>query len=169
IRQEGVPARPIQPRVAAGGEGVRERQVGVERPADHEGVGAQGIVERGALGGSDLEAERLNVHGWLRAPAYQTRLGKPLSLLDFPGTEEAGTVIKVSLKDAEGDLEHLVEEAADGEEVIITRRDGARFRIVPLPHAEADSQEVSAQPGVIGNSLDRFIGIWSAEEEAEFL
>ena len=78
-------------------------------------------------------------------------------------------MIKVNLKEAQGDLEHLVEEAAGGEEVIITRRDGARFRIVPLPQAAADSQDVSAQPGVIGNSLDRFFGVWSAEEAAEFL
>lgn len=34
---------------------------------------------------------------------------------------------------------------------------------------EAEPQEGSAQPRVIGNSLDRFIGIWSAEEAAEFL
>jgi prevent-host-death family protein len=80
-----------------------------------------------------------------------------------------GTVIKVNLKEAQGDLEHLVDEAADGEEVIITRGDGARFRIVPEFHGAADVQNPSAQPGVVGNSLDRFIGIWSAEEADEFL
>jgi antitoxin (DNA-binding transcriptional repressor) of toxin-antitoxin stability system len=78
-------------------------------------------------------------------------------------------VIKVNLKEAEGDLEHLVEEAAGGEEVIITRGDGARFRIVPVPHAAADLQGATTRRGVIGNSLDRFIGVWSEEEEAEFL
>lgn len=79
-------------------------------------------------------------------------------------------MINVNVQQAEGDLEHLVEEAAGGEEVIITRRDGARFRIVPLQPAEANLQEeASAHRGAIGNSLDRFIGIWSAEEEAEFL
>jgi antitoxin (DNA-binding transcriptional repressor) of toxin-antitoxin stability system len=94
-------------------------------------------------------------------------MGKPLSLLDFPGTEEAGAVIKVNLKEAEGDLEHLVEEAAGGEEVIITRGDGARFRIVPLQPAAAESQEARAR--VIGNSLDHYMGLWSAEEADEFL
>lgn len=78
-------------------------------------------------------------------------------------------MIKVNLKEAQGDLEHLVEEAAGGEEVIITRRDGARFRIVPLPHAAADLRDASTQPGVIGNSLDQYMGIWSAEEADEFL
>jgi antitoxin (DNA-binding transcriptional repressor) of toxin-antitoxin stability system len=90
-------------------------------------------------------------------------------LLDSSDAAEVKTVINVNVKQAEGDLEHLVEEAAGGEEVIITRRDGARFRIVPLPPVEASSQEASAHLGAIGNSLDRFIGIWSAEEEAEFL
>jgi antitoxin (DNA-binding transcriptional repressor) of toxin-antitoxin stability system len=79
------------------------------------------------------------------------------------------TVINVNVKQAEGDLEHLVEEAAGGEEVIITRRDGARFKIVPLPPTEANSQDASPQSGVIGNSLDHYMGIWSAEEADEFL
>jgi antitoxin (DNA-binding transcriptional repressor) of toxin-antitoxin stability system len=78
-------------------------------------------------------------------------------------------MIKVNLKEAQGDLEHLVEEAAGGEEVIITRRDGARFRIVPLPRATADMQDASTQPGVIGNSLDHYMGLWSAQEADEFL
>jgi antitoxin (DNA-binding transcriptional repressor) of toxin-antitoxin stability system len=78
-------------------------------------------------------------------------------------------VIKVNLKEAQGDLEHLVDEAAGGEEVIITRGDGARFRIVPVPRAAADVQDASARPGVIGNSLDHYMGIWSAEEADEFL
>jgi len=73
------------------------------------------------------------------------------------------SVIKVNLKEAQNDLEHLVDEASGGEEVIITRGDGAKFRIVPLP------PEVRADRKVIGNSLDRYMGVWSAEEEAEFL
>jgi antitoxin (DNA-binding transcriptional repressor) of toxin-antitoxin stability system len=79
---------------------------------------------------------------------------------------EVRLVIKVNLKEAEGDLEYLVDEAAGGEEVILTRRDGARFRIVPVPEAAMD---LPAQPGVIGNSLDHYMGIWSAEEAEEFL
>lgn len=72
-------------------------------------------------------------------------------------------MIKVNLKEAQHDLEHLVDEASDGKEVIITRGDGAKFRIVPLP------AEARVERKVIGNSLDRYIGVWSAEEEAEFL
>jgi antitoxin (DNA-binding transcriptional repressor) of toxin-antitoxin stability system len=70
-------------------------------------------------------------------------------------------MIKVDLKEAQGNLEHLVDEAAGGEEVIITRGDGARFRIVPL--------QAAARPSIVGNSLDHLIGTWSEEEEAEFL
>ncbi len=70
-------------------------------------------------------------------------------------------MIKVNFKEAQGDLEHLFDEAAGGEEVIITRGDGARFRIVPvLPAAELS---------VVGDSLDHLIGSWSREEAAEFL
>ena len=37
----------------------------------------------------------------------------------------------VSLKDAKEHLDELIEEVAQGEEVIITRGDGATFKIVP--------------------------------------
>jgi antitoxin (DNA-binding transcriptional repressor) of toxin-antitoxin stability system len=74
-------------------------------------------------------------------------------------------MIKVDLKAAKGDLEHLVDEAAEGEEVIITRGDGARFRIVPWSEAAGHPAPLT---GVIGSSLDPYIGVWSAEEEAEF-
>jgi len=77
-------------------------------------------------------------------------------------------MIKVDLKAAKGDLEHLVDEAAEGEEVIITRGDGARFRIMPWPEAARHPGAPTPLPGVIGNSLDRYIGVWSADEEAEF-
>lgn len=77
-------------------------------------------------------------------------------------------MIKVDLTAAKGDLEHLVDEAAEGEEVIITRGDGARFRIVPWPEAAGHPPASMPPVGVIGNSLDRYIGVWSAEEEAEF-
>jgi len=39
---------------------------------------------------------------------------------------------EVSLKDAEKQLRHLLDEAEQGEEVVITRADGASFRLVPL-------------------------------------
>ncbi|HYX17045.1 MAG TPA: type II toxin-antitoxin system Phd/YefM family antitoxin [Nostoc sp.] len=39
---------------------------------------------------------------------------------------------QVNLKEAETRLAELIEEAAGGEEVIITRNDGTSFKIVPL-------------------------------------
>jgi len=39
---------------------------------------------------------------------------------------------KVRLRDAEKQLRHLLDEAEQGEEVVITRSDGASFRLVPL-------------------------------------
>ena len=38
----------------------------------------------------------------------------------------------VELKEAEGRLAALIDEVASGEEVIITREDGAAFKIVPV-------------------------------------
>jgi len=38
----------------------------------------------------------------------------------------------VALKEAEGRLAELIDEVASGEEVIITREDGAVFKIVPV-------------------------------------
>lgn len=78
-------------------------------------------------------------------------------------------MIKVNLKQAKGDLEHLVDEAAEGQEVIITRGDGARFRIVPLPPGATELRGATTGPRAIGRSLDRFMGVWSTEEAAEFL
>lgn len=39
---------------------------------------------------------------------------------------------QVDLKEAETQLAELIEEAANGEEVIITRSDGISFRIMPI-------------------------------------
>jgi antitoxin (DNA-binding transcriptional repressor) of toxin-antitoxin stability system len=39
---------------------------------------------------------------------------------------------KVSLKDAAKQLRRLLDEAEQGEEVVITRGDGASFKLVPL-------------------------------------
>jgi antitoxin (DNA-binding transcriptional repressor) of toxin-antitoxin stability system len=39
---------------------------------------------------------------------------------------------KISVHDAEKQLRNLVDEAARGEEVVITRGDGAAFKLVPL-------------------------------------
>jgi antitoxin (DNA-binding transcriptional repressor) of toxin-antitoxin stability system len=70
-------------------------------------------------------------------------------------------MIKMNLKEAQGKLERLVDEAASGEEVILTRGDGAKFRIVPL--------EPVARPPVVGHSLDHLFGVWSEQEETDFL
>jgi prevent-host-death family protein len=39
---------------------------------------------------------------------------------------------RVDLREAEGRLAELIAEAADGEDVVITRSDGASFKIVPV-------------------------------------
>jgi antitoxin (DNA-binding transcriptional repressor) of toxin-antitoxin stability system len=39
---------------------------------------------------------------------------------------------KVSLQEAEKHLRHLIDEAEQGEEVVIIRGDGASFKLVPL-------------------------------------
>jgi antitoxin (DNA-binding transcriptional repressor) of toxin-antitoxin stability system len=70
-------------------------------------------------------------------------------------------MIKMNLNEAQGKLERLVDEAASGEEVILTRGDGAKFRIVPLGPA--------ARPPQVGHSLDHLFGVWSEAEEADFL
>jgi antitoxin (DNA-binding transcriptional repressor) of toxin-antitoxin stability system len=40
---------------------------------------------------------------------------------------------KISVGDAEKQLRHLIDEVDRGEEVVITRGDGASFKLVPLP------------------------------------
>jgi len=76
---------------------------------------------------------------------------------------------KVSLKEAEVHLGELMEEAAAGQEVVITRAGGPTVRLTLVPQQEQRDQEAPEAPKIIGHSLDRFIGDWSAEEEAEFL
>jgi prevent-host-death family protein len=80
-------------------------------------------------------------------------------------------MIKLSLKEAEGRLGHLIEEAAAGQEVVITTRSGAKVRLVPLPKEEEDAVPPAntQPPKMVGHALDRFIGTWSAEQEAEVL
>ena len=75
-------------------------------------------------------------------------------------------MIKVSLKEAEGHLGELMEEAAAGQEVVITSAGGPAVRLMLVPQEEREAPEA---PRTVGHSLDRFIGTWSAEEEAEFL
>jgi antitoxin (DNA-binding transcriptional repressor) of toxin-antitoxin stability system len=74
-------------------------------------------------------------------------------------------MIKVNLKEAERHLGQLMEEAAAGEEVIIINTDGPSVRLVLVPNVTVGEES----PKLVGNSLDRFIGTWSAEQEAEIL
>jgi prevent-host-death family protein len=81
-------------------------------------------------------------------------------------------MIKVSLKEAEGHLGQLIEEAAAGQEVVITNAAGSTVQLVPLPKEEAPEREpqmTAEPPKTVGHALDRFIGTWSAEQEAEVL
>jgi antitoxin (DNA-binding transcriptional repressor) of toxin-antitoxin stability system len=52
---------------------------------------------------------------------------------------------KVRLQDAEKDLGRLMDEAERGEEVVITRDDGASFKIVPIQADEPRPQFGSAE------------------------
>jgi prevent-host-death family protein len=73
-------------------------------------------------------------------------------------------MIKVSLNEAEGHLGELIEEAASGQEVLITRGGGVAVRLLLV-----SPNETYEPPKAIGHALDRFIGTWSAEQEAEVL
>lgn len=78
-------------------------------------------------------------------------------------------VIKVSLKEAEGHLGELIEEAAAGREVVITSTRGPAVRLMLVPPSEQEGQRASEPPKAVGHALDRFIGTWSAEQEADVL
>jgi antitoxin (DNA-binding transcriptional repressor) of toxin-antitoxin stability system len=54
-------------------------------------------------------------------------------------------VIKVNLKEAEGHLGHLIEEAAAGREVVIAGAGGSTVRLVPL-HEEEEESGAPAAP-----------------------
>lgn len=62
-------------------------------------------------------------------------------------------MIKIDLKEAETRLAELIEEAAEGEDVIITRSDGISFKIVAIPQAEPRPKFGSAK-GLIEMSDD---------------
>jgi len=74
-------------------------------------------------------------------------------------------MIKLSLQEAEGHLGQLIEEAAAGQEVVITSAGGPAVRLMLLPQEEHEDRG----PRTVGHALDRFIGTWSAEQEAEVL
>jgi antitoxin (DNA-binding transcriptional repressor) of toxin-antitoxin stability system len=52
---------------------------------------------------------------------------------------------KISVRDAEKQLRRLINEAEQGEEVVITRGDGASFNLVPLSKQKPDPTFGSAE------------------------
>ena len=78
-------------------------------------------------------------------------------------------MIKVSLKEAEGHLGELIEEAAAGQEVVITSTGGRTVRLTLVRQEGQEDRESYEPPKAIGHALDRFIGTWSAEQGAEVL
>lgn len=60
---------------------------------------------------------------------------------------------QINLKEAETQLAKLIEQAAEGEEVIITRNDGAAFKIVPL-HDRVKAPKFGSAKGLIKMSDD---------------
>lgn len=62
-------------------------------------------------------------------------------------------MIKIDLKEAESRLAELIAEAAEGEDVIITRSDGISFKIVVVPQEEPRPKFGSAK-GLVEMSDD---------------
>jgi antitoxin (DNA-binding transcriptional repressor) of toxin-antitoxin stability system len=78
-------------------------------------------------------------------------------------------MIRVSLEEAQAHLGELIEEAAAGQEVVI-RSTGGQTVCLTLVRPEGQEDRGSYEPSrAIGHALDRFIGTWSAEQEAEVL
>jgi antitoxin (DNA-binding transcriptional repressor) of toxin-antitoxin stability system len=75
-------------------------------------------------------------------------------------------VIRVNLKEAEEHLGTLIEEAAAGQDVVITGTRGSVVRLVPVPRGE---QAQSVPTKTVGNALDHFMGTWTEEQENELL
>lgn len=81
-------------------------------------------------------------------------------------------MIKIDLKEAKGCLDQLIEEAVAGQQVVIRGAGGSTVQLVPLLEGQGESRESTAtaeSPKTVGHALDRFIGTWSAEQEAEIL
>lgn len=78
-------------------------------------------------------------------------------------------MIKVSLEEAEGHLGELIEEAAAGEEIVITSASGPAVRLMLVTPRGEEAKGSCVSSRMVGHALDRFIGTWSAEQEAEVL
>ena len=64
------------------------------------------------------------------------------------------TMRKVSLDEAQQRLPELIDEAACGEEVVISRGDGGDFRIVPVLKTERRPRQFGSARGLIHMSDD---------------
>lgn len=73
-------------------------------------------------------------------------------------------MIRVNLKEARGQLDYLLDEAVAGENVVIERL-GSAIRLVALETEPTAAGPAEDQP--IGDRLDRFVGTWTAEDEAQ--
>ena len=78
-------------------------------------------------------------------------------------------MIKVSLKEAEGHLGELIEEAAAGQEIVITSASGPAVGLMLVPQEEHEDRDTPVPSKAVGHALDHFIGTWSIEQEAEVL
>ncbi|HXU30246.1 MAG TPA: hypothetical protein VN851_06695 [Thermoanaerobaculia bacterium] len=67
------------------------------------------------------------------------------------------------------DLGRLLDEAASGEDVLIEGNHGASVRLVPVTSTPDEEEEDEDLHQPIGHALDRYIGTWSAKQEAEVL
>jgi antitoxin (DNA-binding transcriptional repressor) of toxin-antitoxin stability system len=78
-------------------------------------------------------------------------------------------VIRIRVKEAEGNLRQLVEQASSGEDVVIFGARGSAVRLVPVRGPEPTEAEPASTKKTVGHGLDRFVGTWSEEQEAELL
>ena len=78
-------------------------------------------------------------------------------------------MLKVSLKEAEGHLDELIEEEAAGQEVVITNAGGRTVRLMLVRPEEQEERGPYGPLKTVGHAPDRFIGTWSAEQAAEVL
>jgi len=78
-------------------------------------------------------------------------------------------MIRVSLEEAEAHLGELIEEAAAGQEVVITSTGGQTVRLTLVRQEGQEDRGTDEPSTAIGHALDRFIGTWSAEQAAEVL
>jgi hypothetical protein len=67
------------------------------------------------------------------------------------------------------DLGELIKDAATGQEVVIMSSGSPAVRLLLVRPSKQEDQGDYEPPKSIGHALDRFIGTWSADQEAEVL